>query len=356
MAERRAHALRDAEEALDAGASTLEQLSGQGEQLDRAENLTEGMQYDVAVARRMTRGMTWSGWLVNMVTSEPLPPQRVSSSSQVAAYQRGYNQQQRGQLDGHVSSVATGGSGGEGPICGAAGWATEDVSVTSQLKAQDAYLERQLDNVERLADMSSALGSAVESQNRQLEGLGSTVEGVHDETRSVIRMQGRLHRSVRGKVRFLANVVIVHVQSGRYLQVHDDGAVGLSPASMALGSVPYTARWEMHERGGDGVAGLRSVARRYWLGQTVLGSIRCKGASFGGWENWETPAVDGRPGPLLCCSANLSTGGWTHLDKKGVLVAASTSVDDKNDAPKWRVLTAADGDMPALREALGPLP
>jgi len=224
--------------------------------------------------------------------------------------------------------------------------------VKAQLRAQDDYLERQLQNVNLLGEMSSALGTCATSQNSQLDELGSQVESVNDDTRSVIRMQGRLHRSVRGAPKFKAFVVLSHHPTGRLLQVFDGGQVGLSSSTVTLDDVPLGARWEVHEREGDKVVGFRSLASRQWLGQNLMGGVRVRGSAFGSWEGFEADFA--RPKPILCCSANAYSGGWLYVSTDGLerLEAKTASRADKRSAPLWKVYdigNAAAASAPHLR-------
>ena len=124
-------------------------------------------------------------------------------------------------------------------------------------------------------------------------------------------------------------------------QVFENSEVGLAPPVSS--GVPFAARWEAHQRP-DGVAGIRSVANRHWLGQTMMGHIRAKGSAMSSWEGWEVDFE--RTKPILCCSANSNGGGWIHLNKTEKIVAVSASVEDKRAAPSWRFRVIGNSDTP----------
>jgi hypothetical protein len=212
-------------------------------------------------------------------------------------------------------------------------WGSESTSVKAQLSAQDDFLDRQILNVEQLGGMSQTLGASVASQTSQLSRLGAQVEDMRDETRAIVRMQGRLASSVRGKPQFRCFVAIEHVPSGRFLGVSEGGEVGLAPLSAGI---PFGGRWEAHDRQ-DGVCGFKSLASRAWLGQTVLGQIKARGSKMGSWECWEV-SLD-KEQPVLCCSANSLSGGWVHVTADDALVAKSASQQDKRAAPAWKFHT-----------------
>mmetsp|Transcript_102532 Transcript_102532/g.293550 ORF Transcript_102532/g.293550 Transcript_102532/m.293550 type:complete len:267 (+) Transcript_102532:236-1036(+) len=70
----RNQALQEADQALSTGNATMGTLADQQETLDRAELIAESNEYMLAKSRRTLRGMTWSGWVANMVSSEPEAP------------------------------------------------------------------------------------------------------------------------------------------------------------------------------------------------------------------------------------------------------------------------------------------
>ena len=62
------------DEALQAGAATLQRLEEQGEQLHQTEIVADSNKYLLDRSAREIRGMTWSGWLQNQFTSGPAVP------------------------------------------------------------------------------------------------------------------------------------------------------------------------------------------------------------------------------------------------------------------------------------------
>mmetsp|Transcript_49975 Transcript_49975/g.98730 ORF Transcript_49975/g.98730 Transcript_49975/m.98730 type:complete len:330 (+) Transcript_49975:2-991(+) len=317
MKERRVQSLRDAEEAADIGFTIAETLAGQTEQLEHTGRTMDKTEYNLALSRRMVRGMTWTGWVQNMISSEPPPPQRRICHRSG----RGVGSQSSSKFSSKASESHTEIS-------------CEETSVKAQLRAQDAYLSEQLGNLNRLSNLGGAISDNVTTQNRMLENLGDQVDRSADETRSIIRMEGRLHKSVRGKPIFRGIVSICHEESGEFLCVLENAEVGLGKG---LNSTTSAARWELHTRD-DGVTGFRSVLSHGWLGQNILGKVLAKAHAFGNWEGWDIDLF-AREGPLLCCSANAYAGGWAHIGRDGHLVASSSSsLEGKADAPKWRII------------------
>jgi hypothetical protein len=320
MAEGRLQSLRETEEALSTGAATLEQLQGQGEQIDHARAAADLNEYQLALSRRMVRGMTWTGWMSNMVSSGPAPPPPPP-------------RRPHANLPPHKSDLGCANSAERSHGQAAEefqGWSSENTSVKAQLCAQDDYLDKQLSNVEQLGNMSQALGSSAASQTSQFSHLNDQVGDMRDETRAIVRMQGRLASSVRGKPQFRCFAAIEHLPSGRFLGVSENGDVELAPLSAGI---PFGGRWEVYDRQ-DGVSGFKSLASRKWLGQTMLGHIKARGSKMGSWECWEVN-VD-KDQPILCCSANSHSGGWVHVSDSGTLVAKSALAEDKRAAPGWR--------------------
>jgi len=228
-----------------------------------------------------------------------------------------------------------------------------------------------------------------------------------DETRAVIRLQGRIHRRVRGSAH---RTGVVAIECVRYGDDSSDGsrwflatgarelpvvaALGPSMRAMSAAAGPVVPEapqfhWELHERA-HGVCGFLNVLTKRWLGQRLLGHIGVKGGGFGNWETFEllplrAPSkgdvasgadISGETmAPLLCCSANANGGGWVHLspsntpkergggggdcygrhqqdcgrfEEQGLCVAAG-SLADKRKAPMWRLhlLCPKDSKPPA---------
>lgn len=69
-----------AAEALEVGRATLAQAQHQGEQLNRAHREADHAQYALDKAGRLLRGMTWSGWVANLFTSDVDQPTTNDSS------------------------------------------------------------------------------------------------------------------------------------------------------------------------------------------------------------------------------------------------------------------------------------
>jgi len=68
---RHEQALRTTAESLQVGRATAQTLSVQAEQLGRSERVLDETQATVALSKRVLRGMTWSGWLTNKLSSAP---------------------------------------------------------------------------------------------------------------------------------------------------------------------------------------------------------------------------------------------------------------------------------------------
>lgn len=67
-------ARRAAAEAVSISRATLETTVAQGEQLQHCESLQERNRYIVTKSARIIRGMTWSGWMMNIFSKEAEPP------------------------------------------------------------------------------------------------------------------------------------------------------------------------------------------------------------------------------------------------------------------------------------------
>mmetsp|Transcript_2876 Transcript_2876/g.3975 ORF Transcript_2876/g.3975 Transcript_2876/m.3975 type:complete len:379 (-) Transcript_2876:115-1251(-) len=349
MHDKRMKSLREAEEAMDAGMASVEGLAQQEKQLKSSEESLHQQQYLVAKSRRMVRGMTWSGWVANMFSDEPPPPPTHSSTIpesnnyKVALHHQKY-QEYENNGSGNMMNIEN----------------SKDNTVKSQLKAQDEFLNEQLKNMDKLGTFSNIISDNLKTQNKAIDVIDDHVEEVNDETRSVIRMQGRLHSSVRGKPIYLYNIILEHIDSGRLLYINENNHADLLPyqSSNILNQnhdqIPLIAKWQVYQRPNE-VCAFRNCSTYKYLGQNMLGYIKGRGSDFGNWESFEYDLVK-NDSPLLCCSANSNGGGWIHVlpmsdkgesndknnDKSNLqghckikLEAKSFSLEDKKSAPKW---------------------
>ena len=85
-------AQRASMEALHVGRATLSQAQTQAEQLERADQLADETEYKLQRAARVLRGMTWSGWVANLLSSSSSdgkhgpPPPVVAGTSSSSSY------------------------------------------------------------------------------------------------------------------------------------------------------------------------------------------------------------------------------------------------------------------------------
>jgi hypothetical protein len=84
-------AQRAAVEAISISQSSLTATMIQGEQLNHCNNLRMRNEYIVNKSERLIRGMTWSGWMKNLVSRDIEPPKFKKSMSMLPSYDRNRN-------------------------------------------------------------------------------------------------------------------------------------------------------------------------------------------------------------------------------------------------------------------------
>ena len=147
------------DEALQAGAATLQRLEEQGEQLHQTEIVADSNKYLLDRSAREIRGMTWSGWLQNQFTSGPAVPKPPPAPlrPEVAPQSR------------HQPPIPSGGT-----------------------REQDQYvadLSQQLDDV--LA-CGKQLNAVIDHQNAQSSRLSAKTESLWESTRRTTRASRRM--------------------------------------------------------------------------------------------------------------------------------------------------------------------
>ena len=147
------------DEALQAGAATLQRLEEQGEQLHQTEIVADSNKY-LLTAPRERSGMTWSGWLQNQFTSGPAVPKPPPAPA-------------RAEVSAPVEKRHV-------PIP-SGGTAEQDQYV--------ADLSTQLDDV--LA-CGKQLNAVIDHQNAQSSRLSAKTESLWESTRRTTRAAGRV--------------------------------------------------------------------------------------------------------------------------------------------------------------------
>lgn len=65
------------------------------------------------------------------------------------------------------------------------------------------------------------------------------MEEITDETKSIMRLEARIHRGIQGKPRLVGIVALLHVESSCYLNLLGEEVVGSSfPSGVTLPRVP----------------------------------------------------------------------------------------------------------------------
>lgn len=323
----RSQGLAESREAIEIGRDTLMTLSRQGETLLAAQSTSRDISFDLDLSRRKVRGMTWGGYFANLLSSEPERPKDecVKNERKNVAFDPPLRQR--------APAAESSGSFGQNNQLDSTG-------SSLRFREQDMYLEEQLKNIQEMGDNARAIGLAVAEQNDVLENIDGKVDAVNDQFRDFIRLQGRIHSSVRGSPKLKGVFALQCIPNGRLLQV-DGVGVALSMAHSTESPFERHQLWEIWTRE-DCVFGLKSVFSGRWLGQALLGGLKVSATRFSSWECWDMNLEAGPSGSnLLCCSANFNGGGWIHVGSEGQISVASFSLADKAAAPKWRLLAAS---------------
>ncbi len=84
--------------------------------------------------------MTWSGWVANLMSNEPMPPTSATTKISTVAV-RPARAKERATS---TATVGEGGGGASAPATSIGSVTSTDVSLASELQAQDRYLEEQV--------------------------------------------------------------------------------------------------------------------------------------------------------------------------------------------------------------------
>ncbi|KAG6623253.1 conserved c2h2 zinc finger protein [Phytophthora cinnamomi] len=357
---RHTQALRDTAESLQMGRATAHALSAQAEQLGRSERVLDETQATVDMSKRVLRGMTWSGWLYNKFSASP----QLSTNREGAEIAMGFicpeckvMFQSPEQLGMHYSSVheRRSGDGGGGPrnlerqsVAQIRQQKHQQVAVAGSSSIEDVH-DKFLSDLEpqlaELKEQSLALGSALDSQNEQLDRLDSKIGRVHHDMKKV----GIQANKIAGKkvpVVYRFRCAFQEVQTGRFLRDVDGEA--LLSADVVIEGCTFRA----YTLGDDSdVWGFQSEKSSNFLGINRYGNLKVRGVDFNSYEQF---LVEAKPStPLFCLSSYFGLGGWVAVkgptDSSNLTIIRGTP-ENKPQAAHFKIVNLEDGIKAELKD------
>ncbi|EEY54836.1 uncharacterized protein PITG_08396 [Phytophthora infestans T30-4] len=316
--QRHTQALRDTAESLQLGRATAHTLSMQAEQLGRSEGMVDETQATVDMSKRVLRGMTWSGWFYNKLSTTP----QLSNSKEIAM--------------GFIC-----------PECKVKFQSAEQLGThygNSYEDVHDKFLRDLVPQLTELKQQSLALGSALDTQNEQLGRLDSKIGRVHHDMKKV-GIQANKIMGKKAPVVFRFRCAFQEAQSRRFLRDVDGEA--LLSADVVVDGCTFRA----YTLGDDSdVWGFQSEKSSNFLGVNRYGNLKVQGADFNSYEHFLVESKASTP--LFCLSSYFGLGGW--VTSKEPLSDSKLSIirgtpENKPAAARFRVVNLEDGIHDAPR-------
>jgi len=319
---------RLAEETAGVGRAIAGEMALQEERLRGVEDTLESHEYVLNKSSTLLRGMSWSGWLYNLVTADPPPPpthvaQFTASASSIKVSQQQQQQQRSSSIDSAARVDDEGGTWRE---------------------------SQQLDNiqarVEEIHSIAVSLSRSVGSQNESIERIEAKTEQVKDKTLSNTLKAAQVSASVfRSRDAYVGSFQFIEQASGKYLAaVGEDLRLVVTPDKSTF--------FECFEKGGvrerstaqylgvasqpihdDGILiGLKSGKTLKYIGSTWIGSIKVLGNVFGAQEQCHVK-LNGEPTGIFVLSLNWGAGGWLKAPQADgeALTNYTANVADKSN-------------------------
>ena len=382
-------AQRAAMEAIDIGRATVLQADQQGQQLDRATQLGDETQATLDQAGRVLRGMTWSGWMANLWSSNGDPVVRTTQPSlryetwpahtqhaiqalgnyranvQVleaceTAEQRetctlvcenmfamvqtaigdldaatAYAQQLRADVKllrerqqrarQQYTAASTKPDRKPEPVTTAAS------SSSPQQLQQDEHLHVLSTSLQELGHLANSLQSSLAHQSETVDRLDTQSESILVQSERVTRRAERMVQQkswTPAKPTYVGTIALRHQASGRYWSVGANGAIVLVPTLSPACLFRY---WK---RPGSSLMGLQSCTTQKWCGQTLFGSLVCTASRFGHREEWQIEEGEDVT-RLLCASAGWGAGGYVASQDERTPTLIGSNVADRAKADLW---------------------
>jgi len=304
------------------GVKALVDLQTQEENLAGAADTVESTDYTLQKSMRVLRGMTWSGAIYNMFTSEPTAAAAAVGGTPILNQSANPN---------HINNSQT---------------QTQSDSESStgiRKEKTDEALDEVFKGVENLKALSQELGHKIVSNHEQLDSFETQVEANEDSMLAVTLRAAQLtQRSNRSKEKYIGTYQLVHEPTGKVLYLLDDD---LLLAEVGRGSSKDRATLFACYRKETHLLGLQSLKTRKWLGITWLGDIKVGAQYFGKSEELHVD-LSGRPGGVFFLACNWYSGGWmtTPSSNPGVktMLKPTTGLRDKEGRVVVRAMKTVD--------------
>ncbi|KAG7379656.1 hypothetical protein PHYBOEH_011817 [Phytophthora boehmeriae] len=349
--ERHTQALRDAAGALEIGRATAHTLSMQSEQLGRSDRVLDETQATIDTSKRILRGMTWSGWVYNKFSTAPqlstttgpheivmgfiCPDCKVkfASPEQLGVHYGNVHKdvgvrREARQVDASVQQRQL---------------RTENKSVSKSEDVHEKFLQDLEPQLAELKQASLALGSALDSQNAQLDQLDSKIGRVHHDMKRV-GIQANKLAGRKVPVMFRFRCAFQEAKTRRFLR-DVDGEPTLS-AEVVVDGCTFRA----YTLGDDSdVWGFQSEKSSQFLGVNRYGNLKVRGADFCSYEQF---LIEAKPKTtIFCLSSYFGLGGWIAtreaVDATNLTIIRGTT-ENKSHAAQFSLVNLDDG---ILKEA-----
>ncbi|GAX25973.1 hypothetical protein FisN_4Hh543 [Fistulifera solaris] len=211
-------------------------------------------------------------------------------------------------------------------------------SNSSTSSATDAHLQLQENHLDMISKslgeigmISHTLASAIGQQAQTIDSLDEKADHITEKSRMVTRRADRLIQNKSWtpvKPTFACHVSIRHLESGRYLSVHEGNLVLQTTFHESTGV------FSLWKRQGE-IFGLKNKESGRWLGQSMLGGISCSAYDFGRREEWEADSDWGKS-RLLCTSVGWGAGGYLLVNTHNLSVRlGGCGVEERKTADLW---------------------
>ncbi|TYZ65033.1 hypothetical protein PybrP1_003006 [[Pythium] brassicae (nom. inval.)] len=330
----------------------------QSEQLERSERVVEQAQQNVDLSKRALRGMTWSGWLYNAVSSAPQPsgdrgagqeiamgficPEcrvKFASPEQLGSHYTGAHEAAPGAREGRRSSATSDARDRLGQSSARAAAAAQQRSE-SDGDIHEQFLRAVEPQLAELKEVALAMGSALDAQKAQLDRLDHKTDTVNDGLKHVVVQAKRLAGATLG-AHYRFRCAFQEVESGRFLRdVDGDARLGADIVVDGCTFRAYTL--------GDGTElwGFQSDKSSLFVGVNRFGALKVRGEDFRSYEHFAIDPTRATTA-ILCVSSFFGLGGWVARRANDSLTIIRGTAENKAHAAQFKLVRLDDAPPPA---------
>ena len=301
-------------------------------QLTSLDNV-ESTEYLLQQSMRQLRGMTWSGYFYNLVTSEgKLKPSSTTEKMREQNVSTGRSQNKFEESSENATDGADVNNMNNELF-------SSQSATQARKQKQDSDIEKLSNSLTTLQDVSVSINEALNEHDEIADSLTDKLNDTNDYALAVTLRTAQMTQRTTGSKSVLLGEYKFRTIHNNYLSVFDE-SITLTP------QFNWSTVFRVYVKENNLYA-LQNVKTRNFIGLNFWGNVVVKSTGFG--KNQEVFIdLTARTG-ILFLASNWGNGGWLKPDKDGLLRAVTKSLVDRDDRLIMTPMELTEADYNKLK-------